>query len=730
MDYRKLLEKQVKRHLSDALMQQPEVLQFLEDISRSYSAFEKEKQLLTRAYKITEEEYIEINNNLNNEIKNRKETIQQLKHVLSSINSSGGNGNNESLFDFSNAIVEEIRKRQRIEDTLKSLINNLNLGIILKDATDEVIYVNSVVYDLFQLHPARTDDPGEDVFQRIKEIRSKSIKKDVFNIASGSSKDASLVTTQVWIMDDGRIIEESVIPYLYGNNLRGCIYTYSDVTERERSIELIRRSELRNNQILKGSPSSVILINIQGEIRFTNQKTTDIFGRSPEEILRMKVSDLIDLSDILPEGFAQISEPGMEDKLLNRNLELRTKSRDGREQWIEFSIIRMEEIHEASYCCFSKDITDRKEAEREINKQKKFTEDILDNIPNDIAVFDAHQNYLFINRKAVNDVEMRSWLMGKNDFDYCRYKQTDDSLAVSRQEVFRRSIETRADVEWLDQHQTADGKTEYFQRKFHPHFENDEIKFVIGYGVDVTANINNQHELENSLQYAKKINNELEHFAYVASHDLQEPLRTITNFLSLIEQKTQKSLDDQTKVYLNFTIEAAKRMRLLILDLLEYSRVGKATDESKEEIQLNDLIKEIILLHDRQINELSARITVGELPVIKTQRTLIRQVFQNFINNGLKYHREGIPPVINISHRDLQTHWEFSISDNGIGIEEEYFDKIFVIFQRLNNRDKYSGTGIGLAITKKIIEDMNGKVWLESKKNIGTTFHFTIMKPQ
>lgn len=729
MDYRKLLEKQVKRHLSDALMQQPEVLQFLEDISRSYSAFEKEKQLLTRAYKITEEEYIEINNNLNNEIKNRKETIQQLKQVLSSINASGGTGNNESLFDFSNAIAEEIRKRQRIEDTLRSLINNLNLGIILKDASDEVIYVNSVVNDLFDFQPSGADDPGEAVFQRIKEIRSSSIKKDVFNITSGFSKNTSLVTTQLWIMDDGRVIEESTIPYLYSNNLRGCIYTYSDVTDRERSIELIRKSELRNNQILKGSPSSVILINTMGEIRFTNEKTTDIFGRGPDEILRMKVSELIDLSSILPKGFGQIRDPGMEDGLLNRNLELKTKRKDGKEIWIDFSIIRMEEIHDASYCCFSKDITDRKEAEEEINRQKKFTEDILDNIPNDIAVFDVNQNYLFINRKAVNDVGMRNWLIGRNDFDYCRYKQIDEALAKGRQEVFKRSIETRTDVEWLDQHQTAGGNTEYFQRKFHPHIENGEIKFVIGYGVDITANVNNQHELEKSLQYAKKINNELEHFAYVASHDLQEPLRTITNFLSLIEQKTQNSLDDQTKLYLNFTIDAAKRMRMLILDLLEYSRIGKASEESMEEIHLNDLIKEIILLHDSQIQELSARITVGELPVIRSQRTLIRQVFQNFINNGLKYHREGIPPVISISHRDLETHWEFSISDNGIGIEEEYFDKIFVIFQRLNNRDKYSGTGIGLAITKKIIEDMNGKVWLESRKNIGTTFHFTIMKP-
>jgi light-regulated signal transduction histidine kinase (bacteriophytochrome) len=192
--------------------------------------------------------------------------------------------------------------------------------------------------------------------------------------------------------------------------------------------------------------------------------------------------------------------------------------------------------------------------------------------------------------------------------------------------------------------------------------------------------------------------------------------------------KTADILDEQTKTYLNFTIDASKRMRALILDLLNYSRVGKTTGEEAEQVNLNELIKEIIILHEGQIGELSARISFNDLPVIHAQKTLVRQVFQNFINNALKYHKDNIPPIIRIDHKDLGTHWQFSVSDNGIGIEEEYFDKIFVFFQRLNQRSRYSGTGIGLAISKKIIEEMNGRVWVESKKDIGSTFHFTIMK--
>ena len=728
MDYLILLEKQVKRHLTDALSHQPQILQFIEDIRRTYIAFEKEKDLLARVLKITEEEYIEINNNLNNEISNRKETIQYLKKALSSVNTSGDTVLSENLFDFSSAIVDEMRKRQKIEDTLRILINNLNIGIILKDSHDKVIYVNPVLYNIFQYHPPASDNPGEEIFTLIKGMRSRSIKKDLSHDYLVNVHGGATASAQLWNMEDGRIIEEITIPYLYGNNQRGCIYTYSDVTLKERSNEMIRKSELRNNQILKGSPNSVILVNAEGTIKFINEKTSDIFGLKPEIILNMRVHDLINLSEIVPDGFSKIEAASNEKDVLNTNFEIKTLRKDGKEIWIMFSIIKMEEMHDASYCCFSREITSRKQAEAEINNQKKFTEDILDNIPNDIAVFDLNQNYLFINRHGVNNVELRDWLIGKSDFDYCSRKGLDVSIFEKRREFFAKSVATGKDMEFTDEHQIGDGSTKYVQRKFHPHFENGEIKFVIGYGVDITKNIMNQIELEKSLDFAGKINNELEQFAYVASHDLQEPLRTISNFLSLIEQKTEHLLDDQTKRYFKFTTDAAKKMRLLIIDLLEYSKIGKIAEKSMEDIDLYELVQEIILLHDKHIEELSARITIDKLPVIRSQKSLVRQVFQNLIYNALKYHRDGIPPVINISYKDFKTHWQFSILDNGIGIDEAYFDKIFDIFQRLETGDKFTGSGIGLSISKKIIEGMNGKIWLESKKNIGTTFHFTLMK--
>lgn len=168
-------------------------------------------------------------------------------------------------------------------------------------------------------------------------------------------------------------------------------------------------------------------------------------------------------------------------------------------------------------------------------------------------------------------------------------------------------------------------------------------------------------------------------------------------------------------------------MRQIILDLLEFSRIGRIED-SENFIDLNDIVREVILLCQKQIKETKAIVRFENLPSLVTHKTPLRQVFQNLLSNSLKYHIKGIAPLINISAEENETHWQFAISDNGIGIEEEYFNKIFVIFQRLHNKDEYSGTGIGLAVCKKIIENLGGKIWVESEENKGSTFYFTIPK--
>lgn len=222
-------------------------------------------------------------------------------------------------------------------------------------------------------------------------------------------------------------------------------------------------------------------------------------------------------------------------------------------------------------------------------------------------------------------------------------------------------------------------------------------------------------------------NSELEQFAYIASHDLQEPLRMVTSFLTQLEKKYKDQLDDKAKQYIHFATDGAIRMRRLILDLLEYSRVGRQTCE-KEKTDISELLDEAIKFNRSAIDEKNAVIRYKDLPVVYGNKSRLQQVFQNLISNALKYQKQQAVPVITITGKETDTHWQFSITDNGIGIEEKYFEKIFVVFQRLHNKDEYSGTGIGLAICKKIIESHHGRIWIESTYGAGTTFHFTIAK--
>lgn len=239
-------------------------------------------------------------------------------------------------------------------------------------------------------------------------------------------------------------------------------------------------------------------------------------------------------------------------------------------------------------------------------------------------------------------------------------------------------------------------------------------------------------ELESRAKALAESNEELEQFAYVASHDLQEPLRMITSFLTQLEKKYKDQLDDKAHQYIHYAVDGSNRMRQIILDLLEYSRVGRGVDKDKEEqkVDLNEVVKEVLELQRKKIAENKATIKTDELPVIKTFRSPVFQIFNNLISNALKYSDSERDVKVKISSEEHKNEWVFSVADNGIGIEKEYYDKIFQIFQRLHPKQAYSGSGLGLAIVKKLIQNLNGEIWLESELNKGSTFYFTIKKTE
>lgn len=232
--------------------------------------------------------------------------------------------------------------------------------------------------------------------------------------------------------------------------------------------------------------------------------------------------------------------------------------------------------------------------------------------------------------------------------------------------------------------------------------------------------------LDEQARDLERSNAELEQFAYVASHDLQEPLRKVASFSQLLERRYKGQLDERADQYIAFAVDGAKRMQVLINDLLAFSRVGRLTREHVE-VDGNELVGQALANLSLAVEETGAEVTVDDLPRISGDVSLLTGVVQNLISNAIKF-RAGEGPKIHVGVRDAGGEWEFSVADDGIGISPEYAERIFVIFQRLHPKDAYPGTGIGLAMARKIIEYHGGRIWLDTDVPSGTTFRFTLPK--
>ncbi len=233
-----------------------------------------------------------------------------------------------------------------------------------------------------------------------------------------------------------------------------------------------------------------------------------------------------------------------------------------------------------------------------------------------------------------------------------------------------------------------------------------------------------EEELKKTLSELKRSNEELQQFAYVASHDLQQPLRMVASYTQLLAKRYKDKLDKDANEFIKYAVDGANNMKTLIEDLLEYSRI-QTRGNPFEVINFEEVLKDVLFSFHETIKEKDAEITHDYLPNILADKTQLIQVFQNLIDNALKF-RSKDPVRIHISAKKNKKNWQFSVKDNGIGIDPEYFDRIFIIFQRLHRKSEYPGTGIGLALCKRIIERHNGKIWVESKVGKGSTFHFTI----
>lgn len=231
-------------------------------------------------------------------------------------------------------------------------------------------------------------------------------------------------------------------------------------------------------------------------------------------------------------------------------------------------------------------------------------------------------------------------------------------------------------------------------------------------------------ELKQVMEALKNSNLELEQFAYIASHDLQEPLRMIASFLGLLSNRYKDKLDSNAFEFIDFAIDGARRMQKMIQDLLEYSRIQTQGKKLKK-VNTSQVLSQVMLNMQTYITEKGAIIINDNLPDVKGDESQLVRLFQNLISNAIKFCNDKTPQIF-ITAKMQNDEWLFSVKDNGIGIDPEYQEKVFLIFQRLHTREEYDGTGIGLAVCKRIVERHNGKIWFESEPGAGTTIFFTL----
>lgn len=511
-----------------------------------------------------------------------------------------------------------------------------------------------------------------------------------------------------------------------------CFYCIArDATELRFHEQALKESEEKYRILFYNHPLPMFIYDAKTlRLLEVNQATVKQYGYTIEELLCMQVRDLLAQDEV-----SKFDDLHNEEDYYLRNHKgvWMHRKKNGELFYADITSNYIGQGGRRTKLVLAKDCTNEIIAEKELLKTKEKYLFLTE------ATFDAIYDWdLKTDRLQWNDAiktisgETDIQEIGRIDWWYNKLHPEDRERVETK---INNYISNRI-ANWEDEYRFKRNDDTYkyiYDRRYIIYDESSKPVRMIGAMQDLTERKQNENvlkRLNNSLEKrAKELaesNAELERFAYVASHDLQEPLRMVTSFLQLLEKRYKDKLDQKAKEYITFAVDGAERMKKLILDLLEYSRVNSSKIE-KEDIDLNQVIRDVKLTYKSLLKETEGTITSTDLPTIKGNKTQILQLFQNLVGNAFKYRSEATPEV-NISFEEEALYYKFLITDNGIGIDPKFFNKIFIIFQRLHNREQYSGTGIGLAICKKIIDKHGGKIWLNSALGQGSTFYFTIPK--
>lgn len=470
------------------------------------------------------------------------------------------------------------------------------------------------------------------------------------------------------------------------------------------------QAEARFQAVVESAPSGMVMINRDGTIRLVNRETERLFGYSREELLGQPIELLV------PERFRRghpafrsgfFADPHT--RAMGSGRELFGLRRDGMEIPVEIGLNPITTDEGLFVLASVVDITARKRAEARFKA-------VVESAPSGMVMINRAGTIELVNRETERLFGYRREELIGQPIELLvpeRFRQGHPQFRVA----FFTNPETRSMGAGRDLFGVRKDGTELpVEIGLNP-IDTDEGLFVLASVVDITARKHAENELRRS-------NEDLERFAYVASHDLQEPLRMVGSYVQLLGKRYQGRLDADADEFIGYALDGALRMQRLIEDLLAYSRVG-TRGAAMAPTDTNAVLESVLENLKLTIQETAASVTHDELPTVLADAGQLEHLFLNLISNALKF-RGPDPPQVHVSISRTEGELRFSVRDNGIGIDPQYFERIFVIFQRLHGREQYGGTGIGLAIAKKIVERHGGRIGVESEPGRGTTFSFTL----
>jgi len=629
-------------------------------------------------------------------------------------------------------IIEDITHRKNAEEALmksenryRSIVENINDGFCIHDFEGNILDCNENFAMMLGSVPEEIIGTNLDVFSSTDMMQEK-------NDVVGELKKIGIVEFDADLKQkDGSSCYYSIKSSIVSDENGGKVHSFlRDVTKRREMEEILHESEIKSQKRLAEieaiyNSAPIGLCVLDRNLRFVriNDRMAKINGFPPEEHIGKTIQEIVpDLAKQGEDVAKEIFET--KKKVMGREFNGITPAKPGVlrtwiEQWypVKDSTNQIIGINVAAL-----EITEIKRADKALKKSEEKLR---------LAIEGA-------------DAGMWFWNLEKDIFEWTdRYKTIfgidpdpkmsyNDFLKLVHPEDREKVINATQRAMQYGEDFKVELRTIWPDRSIHWVYSLGRLfydvqgkpKEMIGIAIDITPSKVAEQELQETLKQLKRSNAELEQFAYVASHDLQEPLRMITSFLQLLQRRYEHQLDSDANEFIQFAVDGAARMQELVNDLLTYSRIGRKTGKF-EDVNTEDILKQITFDSRVLIEEKNADISYGNLPMVWADYTQLVQVFQNLISNSIKYNEQE-HPTIHISAEKKVNDWVFKVEDNGIGIDSKHGDRVFKIFQRLHGRDEYEGTGIGLAIVKRIIEQHGGMIWYDSKPGEGSIFYFSI----